>query len=215
MSDRSRATRAPVVGLTGGIACGKSEVARILEREGAAVRDADDIAHELMRSGQVLFDPVVERFGREIVGPDGEIDRARLGRRVFADADARRALERIVHPEVIRVLRAWVDRVAGEGRAAVAVVPLLYEVGLTAPWDAVLCVVASEATVMDRLRRRGLGEEEARRRVAAQRPVEEKAARADYIVRNDGTMEQLENETKKTWRNILKKERAHHAGQQR
>ena len=195
------------IGLTGGIACGKSEVGRILEREGARVRDADELAHELIREGGPLFDKVVERFGAGIVGHDGEIDRRILGRRVFSEAADRKILEALIHPEVIRVLRKWLVSETGHGKNAVAIVPLLFEVGWTDWWDAVVCVASSEEVVIERLKQRGLSEDEARARISAQMPLEIKIKKANHVIQNDGTLDSLEKRTREVWRNIMREER--------
>jgi dephospho-CoA kinase len=195
------------IGLTGGIACGKSEAGRILEREGAQVRDADALVHEFIRRGGPLFDKVVGRFGGEIVGPDGEIDRQILGRRVFSDAAERKALEALIHPEVIRFLRDWIAGETQRGRHAVAIVPLLFEVGWTDVWDAVVCVAATEKTVIGRLKQRGLSEQEARARISAQMPLEEKMRKANYVIQNDGTLNSLEERTRAVWQKIVREER--------
>ena len=195
------------IGLTGGIACGKSEVGRILEREGAQVRDADELAHELIRHGGPLFDKVVGRFGAEIVGPDGEIDRQILGRRVFADAAERKALEALIHPEVIRALREWIAGETRQGKNAIAIVPLLFEVGWTDLWDAVVCVASTEEIVIERLKQRGLSEHEARARMSAQMPLETKIRKANYVIQNDGTLDSLEKRTREVWRKIVREER--------
>ncbi len=202
-----RVKKGLAIGLTGGIACGKTEVGRLLEREGAEVCDADAVAHDLIRAGQPLFDRVVERFGPGIVGRDGEIDRQALGRIVFADAGERAALEKIVHPDVIGVLREWRDEVVGRGRHAVAVIPLLFEVGLDALWDATVCVTAPDGAVAERLKARGLTADEARSRIAAQMPVERKAEKADYVIRNEGTLKDLARETRNVWERLLKEEK--------
>jgi dephospho-CoA kinase len=195
------------VGLTGGIACGKSEVGRILEREGAQVRDADELAHELIRNGGSMFDKVVGRFGAEIVGRDGEIDRRILGRRVFANAADRKALEALIHPEVIRVLVEWISGETRRGNNAVAIVPLLFEVGWTDVWDAVVCVASSEEVVMERLKQRGLSEREARARLSAQMPLEIKVRKSNHVIRNDGILDSLEKRTREVWQNIVREER--------
>lgn len=198
------------VGLTGGFACGKSEVGRVLREQGAEVVDADDLAHEAMRAGTPVFEKVVARFGRGVVGRDGEIDRAAVGERVFAGSEERRALEALVHPEVIRRLEAWLDETSGRGRHAVAIVPLLYEAGLAGRWDAVICVTAPEAAVLDRAAGRGLTAADARARIAAQMPVEEKARKADHVIRNNGTLDALKERAREVWSEILKKERRRH-----
>jgi dephospho-CoA kinase len=195
------------IGLTGGIACGKSEAGRVLEREGAQVRDADELAHELIRRGGPLFDKVVERFGAEIVGPDGEIDRQILGRQVFADAAERKALEALIHPEVIRALREWIAGETRQGKNAVAIVPLLFEVGWTDLWDAVVCVASAEKIVVERLKQRGLSEGEAHERISAQMPLAEKIRKANFVIQNDGTLDSLEKRTREVWQTIVREER--------
>lgn len=195
------------IGLTGGIACGKSEVGRILEREGAQVRDADELAHELIRRGGSLFDKVVERFGAEMVGADGEIDRQVLGRWVFADATERKALEALIHPEVIRLLREWIAGETSQGRNTVAIAPLLFEVGWTDLWDAVVCVASTETMVVKRLKKRGLSESEARARISAQMPLETKIRKANHVIQNDGTLDLLEKRTREVWQKIVREER--------
>ena len=195
------------IGLTGGIACGKSEVGRILEREGAQVRDADLLAHEMIRRGRPLFESVVKQFGLEIVGADGEIDRRILGRMVFADAAKRKVLEAMIHPAVIRELREWVIGETAQGRNAVAIVPLLFEVGWMDLWDVVVCVAAPENLVVERLKRRGLSEFDARARMAAQMPLEEKIRKARYVIRNDETLDHLKENTQKVWQEIVREEK--------
>jgi dephospho-CoA kinase len=195
------------IGLTGGIACGKSEAGRILAREGAQVRDADELSHELIRRGGPLFDKVVARFGAQMVGADGEIDRQALGRRVFADAAERKALEALIHPEVIRVLREWVAGETRQGRNVVVIVPLLYEVGWIDLWDAVVCVASAEKVVIERLKQRGLSEHEASARISAQMPLEVKIKKANYVIQNDGTLDSLEKRTREVWQKIVREER--------
>lgn len=195
------------IGLTGGIACGKSEVGRILEREGAQVRDADELAHELIRRGGPLFDKVVERFGAEMVGADGEIDRQVLGRWVFADATERKALEALIHPEVIRLLREWIAGETSQGRNTVAIAPLLFEAGWMDLWDAVVCVASTETMVVKRLKKRGLSESEARARISAQMPLETKIRKANHVIQNDGTLDSLEKRTREVWQKIVREER--------
>ena len=136
------------------------------------------------------------------------IDRAALGELVFEDAGARRELERIVHPEVMRRLREWLDRTREAGqRGAAAVIPLLFEVGEEDLWDAVICVSADERHVLARLLRRGLDERRARLRMEAQMPLEEKEQRSDYVIRNNGTLAALAEDTKRNWQALLRKER--------
>ncbi len=204
--NRTKGKKGLVVGITGGIACGKSEVGKILSRMGVAVRDTDEMAHELMRPGLPAYKKIVRSFGRQYLDARSRIDRRKLGERVFRNAGDRIKLERIVHPEVIRQLHRWLEGHRRRGRNAAGIVPLLFEVGWTAPWDAVICVTASRRTVLGRLRKRGLSRAEAQARIKAQMPVREKEDRADFVIRNNGDLPRLEKQTKKTWLNVLRKE---------
>lgn len=184
------------IALTGGIACGKSVVGAILQECGVAVCDADHLAHALMRPGCAAHDEVVRAFGRDVLGAGGDIDRGRLGRLVFEDAEARKQLNAIVHPRVRAAWEAWLREQETAGAAvAVVIVPLLYEAGMDAGWDAIVCVQSSPEQQRQRLATRGLSEREITQRLAAQWPVSEKAARADYVIVNDGTVADLKERT--------------------
>lgn len=202
--------RGCAVGLTGGIACGKTEVGRLFEREGAAVLDADDVAHEAIRKGRPAYQRIMECFGSGILGVDGEIDRPVLARRVFGDDRDRKALEAIVHPEVVEILRGWRDKVVAGGGVAVGIIPLLYEVGLEGMWDVVVCVKATPVVVAERLRLRGWTDEDAAARIGAQMPVEEKARRADYVIENNGSRDELAEKARDVWARISRKEKSYH-----
>lgn len=180
-----------ILGITGGIACGKTETGRILSSEGFKVLDSDFLAHELMKPGRPVYGQVVDRFGTDILADGGEIDRIRLGAKVFADPAARQDLNRLVHPAVIREGNEWIAECREGGEDAAVLVPLLFEAGWADGWDAVVCVTAPEEQVFQRLEKRGLPQQEARRRIAAQLPQAEKAARADFIIENDGTLDAL------------------------
>ena len=195
--------RGRCVALTGGIACGKSAAAEIWRRLGAEVLDADDVVHGMLAAGGEAVGAVAAAFGPEVVGADGGIDRGRLGRIVFADEDSRRRLERLLHPEVDRRMRAWAEEIRREGRVGVAVVPLLFEAGLEKGWDATYCVASDEQRTMERLAGRGLAPEEARARIASQWPVREKAARADRVIENDGSLAELEKRCREEWTHLV------------
>lgn len=190
------------IGLTGGIGCGKSEAARMLRSIGVPVRDADAVVHALLAPGTNVYRRVVQRFGRDVLKRNGRIDRRGLGRRIFASQREREALNAIVHPAVRREIDRWLAVQRLRGRRAVAVVPLLYEVGWLEPWDAVVCVTAPRDVVLQRLKQRGLNRSEARARLAAQWPVAEKARRADYVIRNSGTLRDLRRDVLKVWKDI-------------
>jgi len=181
-----------ILAVTGGIACGKTEAGRILFEEGFSVLDTDCLAHDLMKAGMPVFKGVVEQFGKSILNPAGEIDRAKLGAVVFDHSAAREALNGIVHPSVITVAEEWKSKQVGD---AAVLVPLLFEAGWTKGWDAVLCVVSKEETVFQRLKNRGLSEDEARKRIAAQMPLAEKEAKADFVLKNNETLSGLREET--------------------
>lgn len=201
-----KATQRADVGLTGGIACGKSEVGKILMSWGIPVLDTDRVAHELMEPGTPIYAEVIQQFGQAVLGADGRIDRRILGGVVFADAEARRRLNRLVHPAVGERWRAWREERRAQGESAVVMVPLLFEVGATEGWTSIVCVAAPESLVVQRLRGRGWSEEEAKQRIASQMPLEEKRRRADVVIENDGTLEALRERVRAAWQRILAKE---------
>ena len=190
-----------VVGLTGGIGSGKSTVAAMLARRGAAVIDADAAARAVVEPGGPAYGPVVERFGPDVVGPDGRIDRRRLAAVVFADPGARADLEAVVHPAV----RAWVaERVAAESetrRVVVVEIPLLVESPASgAGLVGVVVVDCPEDVAVARLvEQRGMAEGDARARIAAQATRAERLARADFVVDNSGTRDELVAEVDRCW----------------
>ena len=198
------------VGLTGGIACGKSKVGRILGELGVVVIDADDLAHELMAPGTDVYRRIRARFGREILKESGEIDRGQLGRIVFSDAQARKALNALVHPAVIKLWKKRAGEALKRRPQVVVIVPLLFEVGEEKSLDAVICVAASRAVVMRRLRNRKLSRTDSLQRIRAQMPLCGKIRKSDYVIWNNGTIRELEKTTKKIWKNLLKKESKYH-----
>lgn len=166
---------------------------------GCAILDTDDVSHSLQESGGAAVGPVAERFGRDVVAPDGSIDRRKLGGIVFGDAQARVALEVIMHPLVEGSVREWIESRRNDGGVCAVLVPLLYEAGLDRmfPWDAVAAVVASRETQLARLAGRGFGRAEAEARIDAQMPCGEKARRADFAICNDGSLEELKGEARR------------------
>jgi dephospho-CoA kinase len=179
------------VALTGGIATGKSHCLRRIAAQGVPTIDSDVLAREAVRPGTPGLRAVVARFGNAIVDPGGELDRAALGRVVFADLKARRDLEAIVHPEVFRGIETWFARLQGEPlppRLAVADVPLLFETGYQDRFDRVIVAFCEPDEALRRLMKRdGLSQDEARQRVATQLPIDLKRARADYVIDTSGT----------------------------
>ena len=180
--------------LTGGIACGKSLFGSFLAQLGADVVDTDELVHRLHAPGGEAAKAVEHAFGPGYLAPDGGTDRAKLARLVFSEPSARLRLESIVHPILRASLLAWRDAPAAPGAAPprVAQIPLLFETGWTDGWTYTATVeTTSEESRLARLRARGLTEEEARARIAAQLPAAERIARADFTVLNDGTTEDL------------------------
>ena len=178
------------IALTGGIATGKSYVLEQFRRRGIPVLDADTLAHGVMAPGTEATTAIAARFG-DVVGEDGAVDRAKLGPIVFADANARHDLEAIVHPAVYRAITAGLRAFERLGGSALVVVdvPLLYESGHAQDFDRVVVTASPVELQLQRLRARGLTDTEARQRLAAQRPTDEKVARADFVIRTDGPVE--------------------------
>ena len=179
------------VGLTGGIAMGKSTVSDILRSRGAIIIDADAIAREVVEPGTPGFDQVVAEFGEGILDESGAIDRPRLGVLVFSDEAARKRLEAIVHPLVfLRIVE--LEEQASEGSVVVHDIPLLAESGRADGFDAVIVVDAPLETQIERMvRDRGWTEKDARARIAAQATSEARRAIATYLIENTGTREDL------------------------
>jgi dephospho-CoA kinase len=179
------------VGLTGGIAAGKSLVSQLLRDHGAVVIDADQLAREVVARGTPGLDAVVQEFGAAVLGPDGELDRPAMARLVFADEDARRRLEAIVHPLVFqRILE--LETAAPDDAVVVHDIPLLAESGRAGTFDAVLVVDAPTEVQVDRMvRLRGWTEDEARARIAAQASRQDRLAIATHVIDNTGTVEDL------------------------
>jgi dephospho-CoA kinase len=177
------------VALTGGIATGKSHVLQEFRRRGVACLDADELAHGVTTSGTEATAQIAERFG-DVLDGSGAVDRHKLGAIVFADTSARRALEAIVHPAVYRAVAAGLRAFELlDSPVAVADIPLLYETGHAGEFDQVIATVCSREHQVERLKARGLTDHEAEQRLAAQMSAGEKAARADYVIRTDGTID--------------------------
>ena len=174
--------------LTGGIATGKSYCVSRFDALGIPTIDADRLARLAVAPGSPGLAAVVDRFGASLLRPDGTLDRAALGAMVFADRSARADLEAIIHPEVYRRIREWFARLPSPTPAAIADIPLLFETGHQHDFDRVIVAACSAEEQLRRLvSRDGLSEPEARARLAAQWPIDEKVGRADYVIRTDGT----------------------------
>lgn len=190
-----------IVGLTGNIAAGKSSVTARLRALGAAVVDADVLAREAVAPGSRALDAIVARFGRQVLTPDGSLDRAALRQVVFHDASAREALNAIVHPEVARLRDAAVARYRSAGeRIVVCDIPLLFETGLDREVDRIVLVDAPAELRRDRLiRHRGLTAADADAMIAAQMPAEQKRPLADYVIENAGAQDALYAQVDALW----------------
>jgi dephospho-CoA kinase len=203
-----------VVGITGGLATGKSEVARMLEARGAVVFSADQASRAVLSPGGPVARELVGEFGPAIITEDGGVDRAALGRLIFADADARERLNRITHPAILALLRAQIDAARDDLPASSIIVveaPLLFEANIASWFERIIVVTASEPTQIARLRERnGFDEAEAKRRIEAQWPVAEKAARADHVIRNEGSPEELEVAVERVWESMKQYESISH-----
>jgi dephospho-CoA kinase len=192
---RARERRSKLVGLTGGIGTGKSRVADLLRSLGAVVECSDLIVRELQAPGGAALDEIAATFGREVLLPDGTLDRAKLGQRVFRDPGARARLNRIVHPLVYREFERRVAGHRSRGAAVIVVdIPLLLEgkksgtgSGAKLPFDVIVLVYASPDTQVARVMARdGLSREDALARIRAQMPIEEKRRMSDVVIENDG-----------------------------
>jgi dephospho-CoA kinase len=179
------------VGLTGGIASGKTTVAHILAGLGAFVVDADQLAHTMIQPGGAAYDRVVARFGKQILDDDGRVVRSRLGRRIFEDHEARRDLNAIVHPEVLAATELRIAEYAPRGQSMITVfdAALLVESGHYKKFHRLVVVRCRRETQVRRiLARDGLSTTDAEMRIDSQAPLEEKLAVADYVVDTEGTL---------------------------
>jgi len=184
------------VALTGGIKTGKSYVLDLFRKRGVPGLDADQLAHDATSAGTGATAAIAARFGAHLLAPDGSVDRGKLAPIVFADPAARKDLEAIVHPAVYRALDAGMRafEAAGNVRMVVADIPLLFETGAEKPFDRVIVVACLPALQVARLLERGLSDTAASQRLAAQWPIDEKAARADFVIRTDGTFAETDRQ---------------------
>jgi dephospho-CoA kinase len=187
------------VALTGGIATGKSHCLRTLAMLGAATIDADALARDVVRRGSEGLEAVVDRFGREILGSDGELDRPALASRVFSDLDARRDLEAIIHPRVYTRIQTWLAALAPDA-VGIADVPLLYETRKERDFDRVIVASCPPETQIERVMARDhLTREQATQRLSAQLPITEKARLADYVIDTTGPVSDTDAQVARVW----------------
>ena len=179
-----------LVGLTGGIASGKSVVADRLVHHGAELIDADQVARDVVVPGQPAYMEIVEHFGPEVLDEDGFIDRQELGRLVFADPAQRAVLNAITHPRIMEEIASELELLATTDGVVVIDVPLLVEMGAKRDYDAIVVVAASPPVQIERLvRHRGMSPDEARQRIEAQAPLEQKLAVATHVIWNEQDLE--------------------------
>ncbi|MGZ0237219.1 dephospho-CoA kinase [Streptomyces sp. CPS1] len=195
------------VGLTGGIGAGKSEVSRLLVEHGAVLIDADRIAREVVAPGTPGLRAVVDAFGTDVLAPDGSLDRPRLGSIVFADPDRLAVLNSIVHP-LVGARSRELEEAAAPDAVVIHDVPLLTENGLAPLYDLVIVVDARPETQLDRLTRlRGMTEEDARARMAAQATREQRRAIADIVIDNDVPLDALRKRVDEVWDDLVRRAR--------
>ena len=229
--------RGLIVGLTGGIACGKTTVAELLAQHGADVIDLDEIGHQLLKNSNPIFDQIVKAFGEEILDESGNISRAKLGRIVFHNPECRLRLNQITHPAIIGQSLAEAKRLAALGTDRVVIIdsPLLIEAGIQDTVDIVVVVISDENTQLDRLIQRsikqksplppfskggkggisfqrrvpkggkvGLSVKAAQARIHSQMPLSEKVKYADFVVENNGGLDELKMKVAELWDNLKK-----------
>lgn len=195
-----------LVCVTGGLASGKSTLAAMLGRRGAVVVDADQLARRALDPGTTAFEQVCDLFGDDVVMADGRLDRRAIAARAFSDEGKRRALESIVHPEVFRGLVETLERHRDTPDVIVFDAPLTVETGFHRECDVVVVVSAPAVAQVVRATGQGkLTEEEARARIAAQLPPDRREAVADIVVRNDGTLEELDRQAGALWEELARR----------
>jgi dephospho-CoA kinase len=199
------------VGLTGGIATGKSTVVRMLVKNGARVIDHDGLVHDLQEPGQPVWKRIVEVFGRDILDPEDRIDRKKLGTLVFDNEEERKTLEGIVHPAVLGEAQRQRKEIVKKDAQAIILsdIPLLLEAGLQDQFDLVLLVYAPpEVQIRRVMKRNSLSREDALARLKSQMPIDEKLQYADLVIRNDCTIRELEKLVNEVWQELVLRERA-------
>ena len=189
-----------VIGLTGGIGSGKSTVSQFLAELGAVIVDADKVGHDALENPEIRQE-IIATFGERVLNPGGDIDRSRLGKIVFDDAEALGRLNRIMHPRIHDIIKAQLEDYRKQGVPVVVLeAPLLVEAGWTSTVDGVWVTVAAESTVLKRLGERGeLSEPESLARIRSQISPAERIKNADVIINNDGSLDELKAKVKELW----------------
>ena len=212
MKQKDHSSRGLIVGLTGGIACGKTTVAKLLAQRGADIIDLDKMGHKLLLKGSPVYDQIVQAFGVEILNESGDISRAKLGKVVFNNDEKLHQLNQITHPTIIEQSLSEAHHLAGLGAERIVVIdsPLLIEAGLQDMVDVVVVVVSDEETQLERITKRSieqrkpLNEEDAMARIRSQMPLTAKIKYADFVVQNDKSWIELDKGVIRLWEYLKK-----------
>lgn len=211
MKSEANRERGIIVGITGGIACGKTTVSELLAEKGAIPINADEIGHQLLKADSPVIDDLVNAFGREILEESGDVSRKKLGAIVFEDKSARERLNAILHPLIIQRSRSRARQLVLEDPSCVVLLdaPLLIEAGAYDSVDLIVVVSASPETQLQRILERShaqnhpLTESEAQARIDSQMPISEKVKYADVVIENDGTPEELYEKVDQLWDQLM------------
>jgi dephospho-CoA kinase len=205
-----------IVGLTGGVASGKTTVSHVLEEEGAYIIDADQMGRELVRPHTPAWKEIVRAFGKDILREDGSIHRKKLAEKVFADPGQRKLLNQILHPRIRKEMERRAKAIGQKDPEAVVVIdaPLLVELGEHRKMDKLIVVTSTQTQQLERLRKRdGISREGALRISSSQMPVEDKVKLADFVIRNEGSFQEMREKTREVFQEL--KKRAMHAKKKR
>ena len=196
-----------IVGLTGGVASGKTAISQVLKGEGAYIIDADQIARELVQPNRPAWNELIRAFGKEILQEDGSIHRKKLADKVFADPKKRKLLNQILHPRIKEEMDRRTKEIGQNDPEAIVVIdaPLIVELGDQRDMDKLIVVASTQTQQIERLKERdGISPEEALRILSSQMPVEEKVKLADYVIRNEGSIEEAKKRGKEVFKELRK-----------
>ena len=187
-----------IIAVTGGIACGKSETGKILESLGFDICDSDTIAHELLKKDTSVYREIINHFGNSILTIENEISRPTLGKIIFKNPQERKKLNKIIHPKIKEKINEWILKQRKKKKNGAVLLPLLFETSMeNLNWDAIFCVSSSSDLIFQRLEKRGLTHKEAEQRIRSQMKLKEKEKRADWVISNTGTLNDLNKNIQK------------------